>query len=121
MKRKFVNIALFLPLLACLMGADTINWGPGQPVANPGGALLTIEGSGPYALDPGSKVLGVVFWRSINGSGTSAPANWAAGNWDCTVKVGFAGTYDVWGELSTINGGVLKVAKTPTTVKLNVN
>jgi hypothetical protein len=32
--------------LICLMGADTIGWGPGEPIANPGGLAKTIEGKG---------------------------------------------------------------------------
>ena len=52
MKRQFAGIVLFLPLLACLLGASSVAFNAGQPNPNPGNKLTILEGKGTYVVDP---------------------------------------------------------------------
>jgi hypothetical protein len=103
MKRRLINFALFVPLLACLLGADSIGWAAGQPNPNPGGANGTVEGKGPYAVDPANTFGGVTFYARQQGvklpSFKAANAN--KGNWDALINNLGPGTYDCWAQLDT--------------------
>ena len=102
MKRKLVQIALFLPLLACLMGASTIDFDAGQPVPNPGGAPSTLEGKGPFAVDPMETLMSVNFNASLVGGmqSTTGLAATNQGKWSGSLLVA-AGKYESFGALVT--------------------
>ena len=107
MKRQFVGIALFLPLLACLMGASSIAWPAGQPVPNPGGKAGTIEAKGTYAVDP-METLGKITFNVYDTKlkqATIVTANAKAGAWDSILSNLGAGNYDSFGQLITVNKG----------------
>ncbi len=107
MKRQFVGIALFLPLLACLMGASSITFGANQPVPNPGGKAGTIEGKGTYVVDPLENFGTITF--AVHDTKlkqtTLVTANAKAGAWDSILSNLGAGNYDAVGQLDTVNKG----------------
>jgi hypothetical protein len=116
MKRKLVNIAIFLPLLACLMGAGTIDWAAGQPNPNPGGAKETVEGKGSFAIGLGDTLLGIELWALKGQFFDSGTATVNAPNWDKTLKLSSgAGDYDCHAQIVTEDsGGKLWSNKTTT-------
>lgn len=106
MKRRLVTPVLFLPLLACLLGADSINWDPGQPLPNPGGLGNTLDGAGPYAVDPANTFSSVHFFRQVTGGlPNNDKATAMKGLWYCRSTTAVA-TYDCWGTLTTTKGGM---------------
>lgn len=119
MNRKVFKVALLLPLLCCLMGADAINWAAGSPVANPGGAPNTVNGSGNYAVCPINQFSGVYFWKGVGKLQTPTQAQAGNNNWQRTLTVA-AGNYDFWGEIVTITPPFTVNSTITNKVNLNV-
>jgi hypothetical protein len=95
MKRKFMGMALFFAIV-CAMGADSIAWDATQPMPNPGGKALTLEGKGPYEVDPANDFTGVTFWT---------PTRWGpeAERRQCQEReVGLHGRYSCCGEIRVL-------------------
>lgn len=117
MKRRLLGFAMFLPLLVCILGADTIGWDAGYPLPNPGGTPNQAEGKGPYSIDPANSGGGAYFhlqkgkFESITGAAFITEKGQT--KWQC-IGAGFgAGTYDSWGLLSSLDkDGNLNTTKT---------
>ena len=119
MKRRVVCLAMFVPLLACLMGASSIDFAAGQPNPNPGGVLQSLEGKGSYVVDP-TETFGKVFFQSIDTKTTQSAtigANANNGTWDSKLAL-MPGNYDSWATLYTVKNGGAILLKTKT---VNVN
>jgi hypothetical protein len=102
---------------------DQIAFAANEPVANPGGVTLTIEGNGTYSVAANHIFQSVYFYRDLQPGGlpigTVAAVN--SGIWNSTVTVAVTGTYGVWAELTTTNAnGNIFTIDTPT-VNLVVN
>lgn len=129
MKRQFVGIALFLPLLTCLLGAggginaapSSIAFGAGQPNPNPGGKASTLEGKGTYTVDPNETFGFIVFQgyeTKLQQSSTKiATAN--NGAWDATLAV-VKGNYDCFATLGTTDAAGKQLKYKTATVNVNV-
>jgi hypothetical protein len=50
-KTSLIRAALFLPLLACLLGASSISFDAGHPNPNPNGTPQVMDGAGDWVLD----------------------------------------------------------------------
>ncbi len=103
MKRQFVGIALFLPLLACLLGASSNAFDAGQPTPNPGGAAKMLQGKGTFVLDPAEYHVGNSF-AAVDTKGTkqlySVNVTATLNKWDGTLMM-FPSNYDSYGTLVT--------------------
>lgn len=106
MKCRLLQIALFVPMLGCLLGADSISFNQGQPNPNPGGAANTLEGKGQYAVDPANTFSSLLFIAEYtpNGQQTSISAIRKGADWNNNLILA-AGNYLSWGELKTLNNG----------------
>lgn len=105
MKRQFVGIALFLPLLACLLGASSNAFDAGQPTPNPGGAAQRLQGKGTYVLDPNQFYVGTSF-SAVDTKGTKqlyvVNLTPNMNKWDGTLQL-FASNYNSFGTLVTFD------------------
>lgn len=98
MKSKLIKIVLFLPLLACLMGA-TIAFDAGQPNPNPGGMANFVEGKGTFTLGANEKLDGITFRATDTKSGQQVQqpkttVDMTKMTWDATLKL-VPGNYDI--------------------------
>jgi hypothetical protein len=106
MKRRLIGTVLFCLLISCIMGADTIAFDAGQPVANPGGMAGTIEGKGTYAVDNANNMGSLTFSADLDGSNpvqnTLVNANRNAPKWDATLTKLGAAKYNCFATLTTV-------------------
>lgn len=116
MRRKLLRTVALVCGLMFVMGADTIDWDAGQPVANPGGKASTLEGKGTYSVDPANTGGTVSLWAQQQGGiATPYAATKNNGKWDCTVGTLAAKQYDTWGEIVTWDPAAKKFNYTTTT------
>jgi hypothetical protein len=107
MNRRIVTTALFVPLLACILGADSISFDQNYPLANPGGKTGKLEGKGQHAVDPQRTFTSLVFYAQDTATQqtnqNNATRNGAA--WGVTLDAAVS-THESWATLTTTKMGV---------------